>query len=86
VANEPRGRLPVAAEQPVTLVDSSVILDVVTEDPAWAAWSADVLAQARDELTLCQRSRALNADVLAFIHDHRRQESNRFDSSSVVTR
>jgi predicted nucleic acid-binding protein len=29
-------------------VDSSVILDIVTEDPAWAQWSADALAQARD--------------------------------------
>ena len=33
---------------PVTLVDSSVILDIVTDDPAWAAWSADALTEARD--------------------------------------
>jgi predicted nucleic acid-binding protein len=49
VANEPRARLSVAAGQRITLVDSSVILDIVTEDPAWAAWSADALAQARDD-------------------------------------
>ncbi len=34
---------------PVTLVDSSVVLDIVTDDPAWGDWSADALAQARDE-------------------------------------
>jgi hypothetical protein len=28
----------------------------------------------------------LNADLLAFIHDGNRQQSNRFDSSSAVTR
>ena len=33
---------------PVTLVDSSVILDIVTDDPAWAPWSADALIEARD--------------------------------------
>lgn len=33
----------------VTLVDSSVVLDIVTEDPAWAAWSEDALARVRDE-------------------------------------
>jgi hypothetical protein len=30
-------------------VDSSVILDIVTDDPAWGRWSADALAQAGDE-------------------------------------
>ncbi|HEX4661347.1 MAG TPA: type II toxin-antitoxin system VapC family toxin [Streptosporangiaceae bacterium] len=49
MANEPRARLLAAAERPVTLVDSSVMLDIVTEDPAWAEWSADALAQARDD-------------------------------------
>ena len=29
-----------------TLVDSNVILDVVTEDPAWIDWSASMLASA----------------------------------------
>lgn len=49
MANEPRTRLSVASGQPVTLVDSSVILDIVTEDPAWADWSEAALAQARDD-------------------------------------
>jgi predicted nucleic acid-binding protein len=30
-------------------VDSSVILDIVTEDPAWAEWSEGALARARDD-------------------------------------
>lgn len=33
----------------VTLVDSNVLLDVLTEDPAWAPWSADALSRALDE-------------------------------------
>jgi predicted nucleic acid-binding protein len=37
------------AVRPVTLVDSSVVLDIVTDDPAWGPWSADALAQARDD-------------------------------------
>jgi len=32
----------------VTLVDSSVLLDVLTDDPAWLAWSAEALARAGD--------------------------------------
>jgi predicted nucleic acid-binding protein len=31
------------------LVDSSVVLDIVTEDPSWSTWSGDALAQARDD-------------------------------------
>lgn len=31
-----------------TLVDSSVLLDVFTDDPTWAGWSADQLARAFD--------------------------------------
>jgi len=38
-----------AAGPPVTLVDSSVILDIVTGDPDWARWSEHALARARDE-------------------------------------
>lgn len=49
MANEPRARLSAVGGPPVTLVDSSVILDIVTNDPAWAAWSADALSQARDD-------------------------------------
>jgi predicted nucleic acid-binding protein len=36
----------------ITLVDSNVLLDVATEDPRWATWSADSLARAADESTL----------------------------------
>jgi predicted nucleic acid-binding protein len=52
VANEPGVQgLPAAErpERPATLVDSSVILDIVTGDPAWARWSEEALARARDE-------------------------------------
>lgn len=49
MANEPPARLTPVARRPVTLVDSSVILDIVTEDPAWSEWSADALAQALDD-------------------------------------
>lgn len=31
------------------MVDSSVVLDIVTEDRSWAAWSEDALAKARDD-------------------------------------
>jgi hypothetical protein len=31
------------------LVDSNVILDVATNDPAWGAWSADAIAEAADD-------------------------------------
>jgi len=36
----------------ITLVDSNVILDLVTDDPEWAGWSADALSRAADESTL----------------------------------
>jgi predicted nucleic acid-binding protein len=36
----------------ITLVDSSVILDLVTDDPEWSDWSADALSQAADESAL----------------------------------
>lgn len=49
MANEPTARLAVVGEPQVTLVDSSVILDVVTDDPSWARWSAGALASARDK-------------------------------------
>lgn len=32
-----------------TLVDSNVLLDVVTEDPAWFGWSAAALARCADD-------------------------------------
>jgi predicted nucleic acid-binding protein len=31
------------------LVDSNVLLDVVTQDPRWGAWSAETLARVADE-------------------------------------
>lgn len=34
------------------LVDSNVILDVATEDPTWASWSAEALARAADASVL----------------------------------
>jgi predicted nucleic acid-binding protein len=49
VASDSPARLMVAAGRPVTLVDSTVILDIVTRDPAWGQWSEDALAQAGDE-------------------------------------
>lgn len=33
----------------MTLVDSSVLLDILTDDPSWLSWSADALARAADE-------------------------------------
>lgn len=36
----------------VTLVDTNVLLDVLTEDPAWSQWSGEALARARDAGTL----------------------------------
>lgn len=33
----------------VTLVDSSVLLDVLTDDPDWGSWSQNALADARDQ-------------------------------------
>lgn len=36
-------------QQPVTLVDSCVLLDLMTDDPTWADWSEAALAKAQDE-------------------------------------
>ena len=49
MASEARLRMTPREERPVTLVDSSVILDIVTEDPAWSDWSSTALAQAADD-------------------------------------
>lgn len=43
-----------------TLVDSNVLLDVVTRDPAWAAWSEAALREAAEHSTL-----AINPIVFA---------------------
>lgn len=49
MANEPHIRAVSVARQSATLVDSSVLLDILTDDPAWAGWSGDALARARDD-------------------------------------
>jgi predicted nucleic acid-binding protein len=49
VPTEPPARLTATASRPVTLVDSSVIMDIVTDDPAWSQWSADAVARALDD-------------------------------------
>src|SRR6266852_1293096 len=36
----------------ITLVDSNVILDLVTDDPKWGQWSADTLSRVADESAL----------------------------------
>ncbi|MFG1951482.1 type II toxin-antitoxin system VapC family toxin [Micromonospora sp. NPDC048830] len=36
------------ADTATTLVDTNVLLDILTEDPRWAGWSGDALAAARD--------------------------------------
>jgi len=48
VPSEPRSQLTLTAKRPVTLVDSSVLLDIMTEDPAWGQWSESALAHAGD--------------------------------------
>jgi hypothetical protein len=42
------------------LVDSNVLLDVMTDDPRWGAWSAETLARVADEEIL-----AINALIYA---------------------
>lgn len=37
-----------ASSQPVTLVDSCVLLDIATDDPRWAQWSDGAVARALD--------------------------------------
>jgi predicted nucleic acid-binding protein len=34
------------------LVDSNVLLDVISNDPVWSAWSASALAEAAEYATL----------------------------------
>jgi len=48
VVSEPHSAVAPESESSVTLVDSSVLLDILTEDPEWANWSQQALAQARD--------------------------------------
>lgn len=48
MASDSRASPPTAAVRPATVVDTSVLLDVLTDDPDWADWSAAALARARD--------------------------------------
>jgi hypothetical protein len=48
VANELDLRATAGVTTLATLVDSSVLLDILTDDQAWAQWSGHALAQARD--------------------------------------
>jgi hypothetical protein len=36
----------------ITLVDSNVILDLITDDPNWFRWSSEALSRAADESSL----------------------------------
>ncbi len=38
--------------EPSTLVDANVLLDILTEDPDWMAWSSTALARAADTAAL----------------------------------
>jgi predicted nucleic acid-binding protein len=40
---------PSALERPATMVDSSVLLDVLTDDDLWGEWSRQALARASNE-------------------------------------
>lgn len=46
--SEPQVELAPASQSSVTLVDSSVLLDILTDDPQWAGWSEQAVARARD--------------------------------------
>ena len=46
----------------ITLVDSNVLLDLVTDDPNWGTWSSEALSRAADESVL-----AINALIFAEI-------------------
>ena len=48
-----------------TLVDTNVLLDVITEDPQWADWSAEALLRAGNESTL-----AINPIIYAEVSIH----------------
>ena len=47
------------------LVDSNVLLDVITDDPTWGEWSAAALARAREESAL-----SINPIVYAEVSVH----------------
>lgn len=43
-----RAVVPRSAHSATTLVDTNVLLDIFTDDPRWADWSGQALAEARD--------------------------------------
>jgi len=49
VPSDLRGRPVDLRVRPITLVDSNVLFDVMTNDPAWGQWSADRITQALDD-------------------------------------
>jgi len=49
VPSELRGRPVDLRVRPIALVDSNVLFDVMTNDPAWGQWSADRITQALDD-------------------------------------
>lgn len=49
MVSEPYLAVAPGVESSVTLVDSSVLLDILTDDPEWAEWSQQAVARARDE-------------------------------------
>ncbi|GIH98142.1 type II toxin-antitoxin system VapC family toxin [Planobispora takensis] len=44
-----RPRLHPVSHRPTTLIDTCVLLDILMDDPKWAEWSDDAVAQAREE-------------------------------------
>ena len=48
MVNKPVPEPRAGSARPVTLVDSNVLLDVLTEDDTWGTWSQTNLARARD--------------------------------------
>jgi predicted nucleic acid-binding protein len=50
-----------------TLVDTNILLDVITEDPKWADWSSEALTRLGDESTL-----AINPIIYAEVSIHLR--------------
>jgi predicted nucleic acid-binding protein len=50
-----------------TLVDTNILLDVITEDPKWADWSSEALTRLGDETTL-----AINPIIYAEVSIHLR--------------
>ncbi len=65
------------ASDVVTLVDSNVLLDIVTDDPTWSAWSSNALAEAFDH------GRVVVNPIVAV--DDIEVEHTRLTSKGVVT-